>query len=173
MQRGINRFRAVYSNGVALSLGSLTQSGHRGAKWPPVSRPIHWIAFWAVISCWHANGALLLPRPLDTSSTLLHQHDSTRRQPPAGHVSQRRFVGLGGLPAQCRSAARIYFPAPKMLRHSRAILQGRLPGSGFQAKKYFTYVFFGAAFFNFAFLKCCLQLEGTGLYAGGPAHSHL
>lgn len=158
MQR---RCRIVSSNCVSPSLPNLAEKGPQGAKWPHMHRPIrwgqvHWIAFWAMISCWQADAALLKSRPLDTRRLLLHQHDNLSGELPAS-VPHSRSAGLVGFPAQHRPAVRTILSDPGMRRYSRTLLQAPLPGGGFQAKKYFTYVFFGATFFLLCTLSCVMM----------------
>ena len=85
---------------------------------------VHWIVFWTMLSCWHANGALLRDHPLDASR-------SPGRRSLVPILTQARSAHSGA-------------SAPGMRRQSRIILQATVPTGGFQAAKYFTYVFFGA-----------------------------
>lgn len=116
------------SHGRAPSMSSKVQSGVMDA----CARQVYWITFCTLLACWHAEGALQRTVPSDAGRQLVHQHDSWSK------------ARLERIPAQHRSA---------QMRHGlRTILQVPLPGGGFQAKKYFTYVFFGADFWTLGLL---------------------
>ena len=92
-----------------------------------------WIVFWALGACWKAEGAMQGSLASQALRSMLRQHA------PLGAVVISSY--------QLHPSTHLQHTAPgAALRHgARTILQAPLPGGGFQAKKYFTYVFFGAA----------------------------